>query len=304
MAAMSEIGRRTGVVAELAAGLSGYLRGLSAAQLAAASACDQWQVQDVVSHLIGGAGRQTASMQRGRAGQSGPPEDFAPQSSDAASAANAQRDIRRREDLGGELLDRFDAAYGELQTELAAFAAGAPDAWNTLCWHQRRGPMPAADYVDLRIQELAIHDWDIRSAHDPNAALPPPSLPALLDMAAKWLQMCFRPEAFEATPPLGFRFELEDAPNYHLTAQVANGQFTAVNEPTGADAAANTAPTDAAVNTPADTAADPPIRCTADTFLLFIYGRLTADDALAAGRFGNHPNPERLRQFQTGFRGV
>ena len=296
MAAMSEIGRRTGVVAELAAGLSGYLRGLSAAQLAAASACDQWQVQDVVSHLIGGAGRQTASMQRGRAGQSGPPEDFAPQSSDAASAANAQRDIRRREDLGGELLDRFDAAYGELQTELAAFAAGAPDAWNTLCWHQRRGPMPAADYVDLRIQELAIHDWDIRSAHDSNAALPPASLPALLDMAAKWLQMCFRPEAFEAAPPLNFRFELSDAPTYHLTAQVANGQFTA---------AAN-APADAAnaVEPASANAAELPLRCTADTFLLFIYGRLSADDALAAGRFGNHPHPERLRQFQTGFRGV
>ena len=301
---MSEVARRTGVVAELAAGLSGYLRGLSAAQLAAASACDQWQVRDVASHLIGGAARQAASMQRGRAGQSGPPDDFAPQSSDAASAANAQRDIRRREDLGDTLLDHFDAAYQELQAELDAFASGAPDSWNTLCWHQRRGPMPAADYVDLRIQELAIHDWDIRSAHDPNAALPAAGVPALLDMAAKWLQMCFRPEEFAGAPPVSFRFELADAPHGGLTAQVANGQFTPIPHPDTAPADAANAPTDAPANTAPADAAEPPIRCTADTFLLFIYGRLSTDDAIAAGRFGNHPNPERLRQFQTGFRGV
>jgi hypothetical protein len=73
----------------------------------------------------------------------------------ALSASNAQRDIAMRERLGDALLDAFVTQYDQLGQLLAQFG---PVDWETLCWHARRGAMPAREYVDLRIQELAIHD--------------------------------------------------------------------------------------------------------------------------------------------------
>ena len=123
---------------------------------------------------------------------------------DELSATNAQRDIERRQQLEGGILDAFDSSYAELYEELDQFG---PSDWSTPCWHLRRGAMPAADYVDLRIQELAIHDWDILSAFDPDASINPQSLPALLDMSPAWLGMCFRSSA-PLEPSVVFRFDL------------------------------------------------------------------------------------------------
>jgi hypothetical protein len=53
-----------------------------------------------------------------------------------------------------------------------------PTDWETLCWRARRGTMPAREYVELRIQNLAIHNWDIRAAFEPAPRLAPESMPS------------------------------------------------------------------------------------------------------------------------------
>ena len=265
----------------LAASIRAGAGALTPAQLALPSACAGWQVQDVLSHLIGGAERQTDSMRRGRAGDAGPPPGFAPMDSVAMSAANAQRDIARREQLGNGLLAAFDAAYAALQGELDALG---PEDWPTPCWHLRRGAISAADYLELRIQELAIHEWDLRRGLESHPQLHPGSVATLLDAAPKWLGMCFRPgERLDA--PEVYEFDL--APPYEsgsIIVRVTGGGF----------------------DLPA--AAEAPQRWTvcgeAPAFLLFIYGRITGAEALAANEFAISGDPAPLSRFQEWFRGV
>jgi len=277
---MSGIQSQIELVKTLASSISGRAASLSPDQMALPSACDEWQIQDVISHLVGGAERQIDSMRRGRAGDSGPPEGFTPQESSAMSATNAQRDIQRREDLGNGLMAAFDEYYERLYAELDHFD---PDGWDTLCWHLRRGAMPASDYVELRIQELAIHDWDIRKALEPGLSLHPDSIESLLGMAPKWLGMCFRPgEKLER--PVAFEFDL--APPYERSIIVR----------VSGDAFDMPAPEEV------------PDRWTvcgeAPAFLLFIYGRITGQEAIDANEFAVTGDAGLLRQFEGWFRGV
>ena len=118
MATAETISDRVAVARSLTNSVRDFVGGLSEDQLARASACSEWQVIDVVSHLVGGAERQLASVRRGRAGQSGPPEGFVPLSNDELSATNAQRDRERRQQFEGGILDAFDSGYAELYEEL------------------------------------------------------------------------------------------------------------------------------------------------------------------------------------------
>ena len=86
------------------------------------------------------------------------------------SVENADADIAYSISLGDDLLPTFERNYRELHTLLDSFSG---DDWRCDCWHPRRGAMTAREYVSQRIQELAVHDWDIRSAFDP-ASRPAP----------------------------------------------------------------------------------------------------------------------------------
>jgi hypothetical protein len=58
----------------------------------------------------------------------------------------------------------------------------------------------AREYVELRIQDLAIHNWDIRAAFEPAPHLALESLPILVHMAPTWLGMSLRPGPRLAVP--------------------------------------------------------------------------------------------------------
>ncbi len=73
---MTEIEHRVAVAKRLAEIVGQYLGELTPEQWTLPSACAEWQVQDVVSHLIGGAERQAESMERGRGGGAQPPPRF------------------------------------------------------------------------------------------------------------------------------------------------------------------------------------------------------------------------------------
>lgn len=274
---MSEIDERVQTAKAVAANIREFLGGLSPEQLSRPSACDAWQVQDVASHLIGGAERQLGSMRRGRAGESGPPEGFQPQPTDALSSTNADRDIERRERLGDGLLTAFDAAYAELAGELDGFAASGD--WDTLCWHMRRGAMSASDYVELRIQELVIHDWDMRSAFEESPSLDPRGIPALMDASPKWLGMAFRPDE-KLDAPVTFRF---DTGGKSLTVTVEGDRFD-FREESG----------------PAGLV----LSCQPQDYLLFIYGRIDGQQALASGKLTAEGDTGLLPRFEAWFKGL
>ena len=274
---VTEIEHRVAVAKRLAANIREHLGGLTPEQWELPSACAEWQVQDVVSHLIGGAERQAESMERGRGGDSDPPAGFVPPQASELSATNAQRDIDRSNELAGHFLESFDASYEKLHHEFDRFGEVS---WDTLAWHVRRGAMTGAAYVELRIQELAIHDWDIRSVTETIPSLYPDSVPILLDMTPRWLGMCFRSSA-KLPKPVVYGFNV-DSQNYRLTV-TGDGFDMISGEATEADFS---------------------LSATGEQFLLFTYGRLTAADGIHLGRLSINGDVSHLDQFEVWFKGL
>ena len=275
---MSTVESHIELIKALVSSISSRSATLTPEQLALPSACSEWEVQDVIAHLIGGADRQIDNMTRGRGGDSGPPQ--APDGS-AVSNTSAQRDMHWRESMGDGLLAGFDDYYARLYEVLDEFH---PDGWDTLCWHQRRGAMPAREYLELRIQELAIHDWDMRKALEPEPSLDPDCIDAVLGFATKWLAMCFRPgEKLDA--PVVYEFDL--APP-HETRLVVRVFGDSCDFPSADDA-------------PEDRWT---VCAEASTFLLFVYGRVTGREALAANEFAITGDPDQLDRFEGWFKGV
>ena len=69
---MNTIEQQVELVKTLVGDIRRSFAALTPEQAASPSACADWQVHDVLSHLTGGAERQADSMRRGRDGDSGP----------------------------------------------------------------------------------------------------------------------------------------------------------------------------------------------------------------------------------------
>ena len=262
------------VIGTLARGLYQFLEGLSDAQLATQSACDAWTIRDVAGHLTNRAERQIASMTRGRTGDSAPPAGFsAPTNNMAMSAANADADIEYSQSLGDSLVPTFADNYRQLHQLLDSFSG---DDWRCDCWHPRRGTMTAREYVSQRIQELAVHDWDIRSGLDANAALHPDAIPVLLGMSANWLRSAYNPGNQPPSGDVRYRFNLSDADAMDVLVSPERAR-------------AGVGLHDGHVDLTVD--------CDANTYLLLAYGRLNLAEAVQSGRIQASGSGELLEKF-------
>ena len=273
---MAEIQDRIDLIQGLAQRMHTFLADLSEEDWARQSACEAWQVGDVLGHLIGGAERQMESLSRGLNGEAGPPEGFVPLDAEGISANNARQYVALRQSLGNRLLSVFDQRYEELGGVLNALSGGD---WDTRCWHMRRGNMTARDYVDLRIQEMTIHDWDMRSAFDPDCRLDAESVEALLDIAPMWLGMTFRPGP-EISAPVVFRFELDGHQDRNHDVSVSGSQFQVV--------------------TGSKSTADATLQCDGDAYLLYMYGRIGS----SSPRLTVEAEPKLMVRFEAWFKGL
>ena len=129
------------------------------------SACTQWQVRDVVAHLVGVAEVYAGFVARGIQGDHSPPPGWLPAGMGSAMAGaerTAQHSIAERERLGDQVLAAYDAADDELNRVLAGLS---PQDRAKPCYLSG-GLVPAQHFIDLRLKELAIHEWDIRSQQE------------------------------------------------------------------------------------------------------------------------------------------
>ena len=275
------IQQEVAVIGTLARGLNEFLKGLSPTDLRRHSACDAWTVRDVAGHLTNRAERQIASMTRGRQGDSAPPPDFsAPTDNMAMSAANADADIAYSISLGDDLVPTFERNYRELHLLLSSFSGGD---WRCDCWHPRRGTMTAREYVSQRIQELAVHDWDIRSAFDQQASLHPDAIPVLLGMSARWLRSAYNPGDDPPTSDIRYLFALSDAEPIDVLVEPGGVQVGAGIHPDPDDI-------------------DMLVACNANTYLLLAYGRIDVDTAAnSLVAIGAEGLLERFAQWMVGF---
>ena len=139
--------------------------------------------------------------------------------------------------------------------------------------------MTASDYVDLRIQEMTIHDWDMRSAFDPDCRLDVETVGHLLEISPMWLGITFRPGPTIPAERI-FRFELDGHSDRNHDVSVTGSQFHI--------GPASTGPADAL------------LRCDGDTYLLYIYGRITS----SSPRLKVQADPALMRQFEVWFKGL
>ena len=236
------------------------------------TACSEWDVGTVAAHLAGGAIRQRDAMLRGRDGQGGPPpgEETLP-TADQVQQSNATSNVQARNEWGDALLDNFQQNYQELDDLLQGWGD-----WSVGCWHRRRGTISAESYVDLRIQELVIHDWDIRSGGAGSGELDQEGAVALLPASEMWYQLCFRPTA-PLTTPVTYRFDIGGDGEATLQHDVlVTGDTFTVSEPS------------------ADRQPELTVRADAGTYLLCLYNRVDWNVAKRAGRIRVSQAPDTI----------
>ena len=268
-----DVADRVALIKRLAGDIHRRLSESPAEALNAPSACSEWDVGTVAAHLAGGAARQREAMLRGLAGEGGPPEgETLVASPDQVQQANATSNVQTRNEWGDDLLDNFKDWYEELDGMLQGWSD-----WSIGCWHRRRGTISASSYVDLRIQELVIHDWDMRAGNTGAGDLDPEGIVALLPASEMWYQLCFRPTAPLTTPAV-YRFDIgggaEGATLRHDV--VVTGDAYTVEECSDQRQPELT------------------VRADANAYLLCLYNRLDWNVAKRAGRIRVSQTPDTI----------
>ena len=246
-----------------------YLEGLSNEDWTQTSACDAWEIRDVVAHLTASVDLYESAISRGITGDSNPPEGLSAAGVSSLMTRleeNTQRVINLRQDIGDRLLSVFS---GRCQDLTKLFDGLADKDWQKLCYHPGK-VIPAATYVDLRLAELAIHEWDIRSKLDTSTELSVLCLPAVMDFIPAFVVgTMFRP-GIDQTETIRFRFELTGAvPGSHdIVTERGNIWLEPASDATSAVT----------------------ISCNTETFVLLAYGRTSLDDAESEGHLAVRGN--------------
>lgn len=230
------------------------------------SACTAWQVQDVVAHLIGVAEFYADNIVRGLQGDTEPPPGRPPAGTITAAVAAegvATRAIAARERLGAQLLEKFREADMQLARLLADLP---PAARSTPCYHPG-GITQAHQFIDLRLKELAVHEWDMRSPREPAVPLSLVCLPAIVrlidrSIASGSLRWGFR-SGTSLPSPVRHRFVMTEPVDYQTDLVVTGDAMRQEN----------------AGNDPADVL----WQCDTGAFVLLLYGRLPFEQALHDG---------------------
>ena len=259
--------------------LAAFLAGLDAAAWERDSACTAWTVGDVVAHLAQGGNGTATALARARQGLSDPPEGARfLDAGERASEMTADRaiDFRGGRD-GADILAAFN--QGHVQLCQAAGELQAED-WENPSFH-RRGVVPVHENVTRRIQEIAIHGWDIRSAFDPAAELSGPASALIVNVAHRWLNACFSPLPGGANAR--FRFDVSGAATLQEDVVLEGDGFRIE--------AAGAAP------------ADVTFRANASAYVLLIYGRLDISAGQTPAQLEIDGPLEKALLFTESFRG-
>lgn len=251
------------------------------------SACTQWQVQDVIAHLVGVAEFYAATVVRGLHGDTSPPPGRAPAgASTGASAAEgiAQRSIAARKSLGAQLLATFAATGDHLNRTLSALT---PAERQKPCYHPG-GLVAAENFLELRLKELAVHEWDVRAALEPEAHLSAAGVTAILatiseSIASGSLRWAFWSGPAPATP-VRYRFRIAGL-GPSKPDLVIDGNAIRMEE--------------AGTESPHVT-----FGCDTETYILLVYGRLNLAAAITSGRLRIEGDRQLATAFGQWFKGI
>ena len=241
-----------------------------------ASACDRWNMADVVAHLIDVANNFTLSIERAVSGNVSPPMGHRQLTSDEW----VQSVISLRDAYGEDLFPEFNTAclrFNRLIMDLE------PDQYELPAWHPFR-VMTVERLIDLRAMELAVHGWDVRYGIDRSAAINPVAVPFLKGWVHRWLAAGFRPRP-ASDPEAKLRFVLTDAGDESYDLTVRSNDFS--------------------LDTTDQTAAvDATLELDSSSYILFLMGRLPLRRSVRRGRIALQGDQDLAEQFPEWFTGV
>ena len=261
-------------------GLIQYLESLPQEAWEQQSACAGWTIADVAAHLAGGAKFYTSIILRGLEGHTTPPDGFsfpfgAPPK--VMSLVNAKVAVSFRNDLGDGLLPEFRSTNEKMNQTLVGI-----NDWETPCYHSI-GVVPARTILSLRMFELALHSWDIRSSLQTDARLTHESLPMSMDILTQVSEHFVQPAASQA---ISGRYR------FHLT-EAGLGDYAIVAE----DGPTRLEP---AVPEPSDFV----FQCSARDFVLLMTHRLPLESAISDRRLIIEGGRELPPGFGDWFQGI
>ena len=256
-----------------------YLSSLPAEAWNQPSACEGWTVADVVGHLNG---QNFASrVARGLADDASPPEGtplVEHHDEDRFAEDIFQRALSNREEHGENLLESF---IPRLDESVQVFNTVGPNDWEKPCYWPP-GPEPVRTLLDMRIAELTMHAWDIRSTFDAGYRLSDDSVRVLMQTVDRAVRRAFRPDV-DIQSEIRYRFEvMEPFETAYDVVMAAQGTHV---EPSGKQGA------------------DVTFRCDGETYVLVMYGRLSPEDATAQGRLTFQGASELAGSFGRRFKG-
>ena len=256
-----------------------YLSTLAEKDWLRPSACDGWNVLHVVAHVTG----QDFSLRirRGLSGDISPPhgspavEDH---DEDRFAEVIFERAFSTAEVFGTNLLTELSS---RLDDSIEVFKSVSGDQWGTLCYWPP-GPETIQTMLEMRISELTMHAWDVRSELEPDYHLSPLSVHVLCDTVPRAIRRAFRPDP-EIDSALRYRFNLIDLSDKSQDVIVtSDGCYLEANSIESLRAT---------------------FSCKAESYVLIMYGRLKMKNALDLGLLECEDGPEFAMEFGNRFIG-
>ncbi len=262
--------------------LTDYLKELPPEAWSHPTACERWEVADVVSHLMDGAVSYTDAISRGLQGDSLPPEGEADEgliNSVTGSDAIARSAIVHRKRLGDKLLSTFAYESSRLNHIIETLS---PEDWDKPCYDSLR-PISVRTFVNLRVFELALHRWDISPRTESSDGLSTNGQVCFLEMIQEYSGWFFNPGP-RLGEPVRLRFPLAGAVSSGIDI-LTDGDEVSI-EPSTNDEASTT------------------FSCTSEIFAFLMSGRVSVEPALSSGRLKVEGDKSLVDQFGQWFPGA
>ena len=241
-----------------------------------ASACADWKVADVVTHLITIAGMKTMSIQRALRGNTAPPMGYRRKSTEE----RLQEIVDLREAFYEDIFYEFNASCLRLNSLLVGLE---PNQYELAAWHPAR-VMDVSRLIELRLMELAIHAWDIRYGFDRNARINPIAVPFLKGWLPNWLRASFRKPA-DLEGSVTFRFALTDSDGEFHDLKVESDSFFLESADLTSDA-------------------DVTVSLDSSVYILFLMGRVNLRRSVRRRQIGLEGDLELASKFGEWFVGI
>jgi uncharacterized protein (TIGR03083 family) len=136
--------------------------------------CPGWQAADAVAHLATAGDLYAQVITAGRRGT--PELPWGARDAAGARAARAEAGQKLLAAGVAALVAGFERSAAQLHDVLSSLR---PDELTRVAWHPW-GLIPIGRWIGMRLNELVIHDWDIRQPHEANAGLAPTALGPML----------------------------------------------------------------------------------------------------------------------------